>query len=176
MEEIYKKKVRELEKETIALRKKVKFLEDKLYQKLGTYSFFTKNIESHLREYLFSSKDQLNILTRGFDVEFVNIFKKLAAKGIKIQIITSERHQLVGPEIIKAFDLCQFSAIKLYTRQTIRVNLLIKDAEQIFITSTRLVEKELADDLSFCIIVRESQVVDLFQKLFNRHLPEFLRA
>ena len=175
MEDLYREKTKELEKENAALRKKIKLLEDQLFSKLGMHHFYIKNVDQHIKKFILSCQNQLQIITCGFDLKFAEIFKNLANDGKKLQLITLERHQLNEQELINAFDRLQGSLINIYTNQNVRANLIIKDVEQLLITSTVLYTKKLVDDLNYCIISLEKQVVEQFQKYFNNHLPQFLR-
>lgn len=176
MEETYKTKIREIEKQNLELRKKIKSLEDALLAKLGLYQVFNKNIENHIKEFISSLKSQLKIMTLGVDKKSMEDIRKLADEGKRIQIIISERHQIVEQDLKETFDQLQtMSSIKCYTSGRIRANVLIKDNEQVLISSARMVIKEQNDFTNFCIVCTEKQIIEQFENYFMEHLPQFLR-
>ncbi|MHA1264272.1 MAG: hypothetical protein ACTSRS_03475 [Candidatus Helarchaeota archaeon] len=176
MEELYKKKAKQLEKENLELRDKVKFLEDKLYEKLGANTFFTKNIGETIKEFIKSCQDQLFVLTPEFDITFSGLFQKLAEEGKQLTILTHERHQLKDQRCIEAFDRVRnFKAIKLVTNQDIQGNVIIKDKNEVLLSSTRLFMPDFQEKLNFCIISTESQVCKQFENFVKNHLPTFMR-
>jgi hypothetical protein len=70
-ESYYKSKAKDLEKENVALRKSLKEIEDKLYNKLGINRFYIKNVDSMVEELIQSCNKQLQIITLGLDSKMV---------------------------------------------------------------------------------------------------------
>jgi hypothetical protein len=176
-ESYYKSKAKDLEKENAALRKNIKEIEDKLYNKLGINRFYIKNVDSMVEDLIQSCNKQLQIITLGLDLKMVESIEKLALNEKKVRIITLERHKLTDQNLINAFDKLQgISGINVYTNKDTRANILIKDEDQVLISSARLIINELRDSTNFCILSLEKQVIDQFQNYFNNHLPQFLRS
>ena len=74
MENMYKTKALDLEKDNKELRKKVKTLEDTLYSKLGAYRSYIKNVENQISEFISSCITGLQIITLGFDSKYAEYF------------------------------------------------------------------------------------------------------
>ncbi|HUY00272.1 MAG TPA: phospholipase D-like domain-containing protein [Candidatus Deferrimicrobium sp.] len=175
-ESYYKKKAKDLDTEIVVLRKKVKELEDKLFNKLGMNQFYIKNTDAMVLDLIHSCNRQLQIITTGIDLKLLDYIQNLALNGKRIQIITLERHRLMDQNLINAFDKLQgISGINVYTNKDVRANILIKDDDQVTISSARLILSELRESTNFCIISVEKQVIEQFQNYFNNHLPQFLR-
>jgi len=177
LDEMYKAKMKELERDNIDLRSKIKFLEDKLYDKLGAYQFNFKNVDEIVTKFLLSCKDQIRIITGGFDSEFANYFERLAREGKKVQVITPERHQILDENLIQAFNKIQSNTnIQLFTKGELQGNLLIKDVQQILICNTHFSKENLQSVLSFCISINSKEIYEQFYKYFNNRLPPFMRT
>ncbi|TFF90340.1 MAG: hypothetical protein EU548_03505 [Promethearchaeota archaeon] len=131
-------------------------------------------VNNQITELLNSSSEQINILSYKIDRFYTNELRKIAQKGIKVMIITSERGKIPDKYIEYYDQLKSTSEINIINNPNIKLLLAFNESEGIYCAGS-LDREELEDSLLLITRIKEQSKLKILKKLFNALLPSFMR-
>jgi len=131
-------------------------------------------VNNQIIELLNSSSEQINILSYKIDRFYTNELRKIAQKGIKVMIITSERGKIPEKYVEYYDQLKSTNGINIVNNPNIKLLLAFNDNEGIYCAGS-LDREDLEDSLLLITRIKEQSKLKILKKLFNALLPSFMR-
>ena len=167
-------------------KKKVKFLQDQIFKVLERHKFTTVQamektvlLSKLVKEMISNAKEQLLIITPYMDVEYTGLLmdRATASSELKIIMVTKESHQIKEKDVQKAFKLLKgFDKIQHVTNVFTSGFVIIKDKEEVLISSGGLSKDHLDNLFNIGIFSKETDDVNLMVKFFKAHVPTFMEV
>ncbi|NVM30215.1 MAG: hypothetical protein HWN65_15330 [Candidatus Helarchaeota archaeon] len=167
-------------------KKKVKFLQDQIFKVLERHKFITVQamektilLSKLVDEMISNAKEQLLIITPYMDVEYTGklMDSATASSELKIIMVTKESHQIKEKDIQKAFKLLKgFDKIQHVTNVFTSGFVIVKDKEEVLISSGGLSKDHLDSLFNIGMFSKETDDVNLMVKFFKAHVPTFMEV
>jgi hypothetical protein len=172
----------ELRTENSRLKNEVQNLENKILSLVGMINLKSsggsegKNVlNEQLINLVFSTKQQLNIVSPKIDRFYANEIKKLTQKGIPILIITNDRGG-IPKEFQEVYDdLKATSGVNIINNPNVRY-LLVFNSEEALYSGGSLVKEELEKSILIVTSIREAAKLRKIAEIFSLMLPSFMRG
>jgi len=172
----------ELRVENQRLKQQVESLEQKVLSLVGMTSIETsggiekKNIlNDHLMSIIYSTQDQLNIVSPQIDKFYATELKNLTKKGIAILIITNDRGAIPAAYQEVYDDLKSTPGIKIINNPNVRYLLVFNSREAIY-SGGALDKEALEKSILIVTVIREAAQLRKIAEIFNLMLPSFMRT
>jgi hypothetical protein len=166
-------------------KKKIKFLEDRIFKTLERHKFTTvqgiektKLTSEVVDELINSAKEQLLIVTPYIDSEYTGrLMQKNTADGVNVILVTKELGQIKtkSKEIKDAIKLLK-GFEKIQHIETLFANslLIIKDKEECYFSTGALSKDDLEISYSLGLLSKEKDDVTILSNFFKKHVPSFI--
>ncbi len=171
----------ELRVENQRLKQQVESLEEKVLSLVGMTSIESsggpdrKNIlNDHLMSIIYSTKDQLNIVSPHIDKFYATELRNLTKKGIAVLIITNDRGAITREFQEIYDDLKSTPGIKIINNPNVRYLLVFNFNEAIY-SGGALDKEALEKSILIVTIIREPAQLRKLAEIFNLMLPSFMR-
>ena len=172
----------ELRVENQRLKQQVESLEQKVLSLVGMTSIETsggiekKNIlNDHLMGIIYSTQDQLNIVSPQIDKFYATELKNLTKKGIAILIITNDRGAIPKTYQEVYDDLKSTPGIKIINNPNVSYLLVFNSREAIY-SGGALDKEALEKSILIVTVIREAAQLRKIAEIFNLMLPSFMRT
>jgi len=172
----------ELRVENQRLKQQVESLEQKVLSLVGMTSIETsggiekKNIlNDHLMSIIYSTQDQLNVVSPQIDKFYATELKNLTKKGIAILIITNDRGAIPKAYQEAYDDLKSTPGIKIINNPNVRYLLVFNSSEAIY-SGGALDKEALEKSILIVTVIREAAQLRKIAEIFNLMLPSFMRT
>ena len=172
----------ELRVENQRLKQQVESLEQKVLSLVGITNIETsggpekKNVlNDHLMSIIYSTQNQLNIVSPQIDKFYATELKNLTKKGIAVLIITNDRGAIPKPYQEVYDDLKSTTGIKIINNPNVRYLLVFNSIEAIY-SGGALDKEALEKSILIVTVIREPAQLRKIAEIFNLMLPSFMRA
>jgi hypothetical protein len=175
-------RVIELRVENQRLKQQVESLEQKVLSLVGMTSIESsggaekKNVlNDHLMSIIYSTQDQLNIVSPQIDKFYATELKNLTKKGVAILIITNDRGAIPKAYQEVYDDLKSTSGIKIINNPNVRYLLVFNSREAVY-SGGSMDKDALEKSILIVTIIREPAQLRKLAEIFSLMLPSFMRA
>ncbi|MBD3229271.1 MAG: hypothetical protein GF329_13895 [Candidatus Lokiarchaeota archaeon] len=181
-----KKMSKELWGQKEEYKKKIKFLEDRIFKTLERHKFTTvTGIEKTLitskivNELISSAGNQLLVITPYIDSEYTGtLMQKKSEDNVDIILVTKELSQIKtnkkeikqAIKLLKGFD--QIQHIEILFANSL---LIIKDQEEALISTGVLTKDNLEISYNLGLFTKEKDDIKIFKNFFQMHVPKFMK-
>jgi phosphatidylserine/phosphatidylglycerophosphate/cardiolipin synthase-like enzyme len=172
----------ELRVENQRLKQQVESLEQKVLSLVGMTSIESsggvekKNVlNDHLMSIIYSTQEQLNIVSPLIDKFYATELKNLTKKGVAILIITNDRGAIPAVYQEVYDDLKSTSGIKIINNPNVRYLLVFNSREAVY-SGGSMDKDALEKSILIVTIIREPAQLRKLAEIFSLMLPSFMRA
>ncbi|MHA1248855.1 MAG: hypothetical protein ACTSRP_02570 [Candidatus Helarchaeota archaeon] len=166
-------------------KKKIKFLEDRIFETLGRHKFATAQgiektliIKEVVDNLINSAKKQLLIISPYIDSEYTGrLMQKKSADGVDVILITKELSQIKSKakEIKEAIKLLKgFEQIQHIETLFANSLMIVKDKEECFFSTGALSKDDLEISYNIGLFSKEKDDINLMVNFIKKHLPSFV--
>jgi phosphatidylserine/phosphatidylglycerophosphate/cardiolipin synthase-like enzyme len=172
----------ELRVENQRLKQQVESLEQKVLSLVGMTSIESsggperKNVlNDHLMSIIYSTQNQINIVSPLIDKFYATELKNLAKKGIAVLIITNDRGAIPKDYQEVYDDLKSTPGIKIINNPNVKYLLVFNSNEAIY-SGGALDKESLEKSILIVSLIKERAQLRKIAEIFSLMLPSFMRT
>ncbi|MHA1696818.1 MAG: hypothetical protein ACTSWR_02485 [Candidatus Helarchaeota archaeon] len=180
-----KRMSKELWEQKEEYKKKIKFLEDRIFKTLERHKFVTvQGIEKTevlsdiVNKLIDTAEEQLLIITPYIDSEYTGrLMQKQSASNVDVILVTKELAQIKtkAKEIKEAIKLLKgFEQIKHIEILFANSLVIIKDKKECYFSTGALSKEDLEISYNIGLLSKEKDDVNIMINFFKKHVPSFM--
>ncbi|MHA1271118.1 MAG: hypothetical protein ACTSPY_15095 [Candidatus Helarchaeota archaeon] len=166
-------------------KKKIKFLEDRIFKTLERHKFATVQgiektmlVSEVIDKLIKEAKGQLLIITPYIDSEYTGrLMQKNSESNIEIILVTKELAQIKtkAKEIKEALKLLKgFDQIKHIEILSANSLVIIRDKEECYFSTGALSKDDLEINYNIGLWSKEKDDINMMVNFFKKHIPSFM--